>query len=133
MKYKFILKDQYKKLKELYPEIEARVTEAVEADDCYNTFGDYLSIHNVVTDCYDRLWVSENFFEKEDNRKYFVKATNPFNKVLNGYVLDDEQYKEFQQAIKDQMADCTSFVSFSLKMFGHDQYFNIEKEDIGEE
>lgn len=133
MKYKFTLKDQYKKLKELYPEIESRVTEAVEADGCYNTFGDYLSIHNVVTGCYDRLWVSEDFFEKEDTRMYFVKTTNPFSKVLNGYVLDDKQYKEFQQAIKDQMDDCTSFVSVSLKMFGHDQCFNIEKEDIGEE
>lgn len=133
MEYKFTLKDQYKKLKELYPEIESRVTEAVEADGCCNTFGDYLSIHNVVTGCYDRLWVSENFFEKEDTRTYFVKAVNPFNKVLNGYVLDDEQYKEFQQAIKDQMGDSTSFVSISLTMCGHDQLFNIDKRDIGEE
>lgn len=133
MKYKFTLKDQYKKLKELYPEIESRVTEAVEADGCYNTFDDYLSIHNVVTGCYDRLWVSENFFKKEDTRTYFVKNVNPLSKVLNGYVLNDEQYKELQQAIKDQMEDDASFVSFSLKMFGHDQYFNIDKEDIGEE
>lgn len=133
MKYKFTLKDQYKKLKELYPEIEARVTEAVEADDCYNTFGDYLSIHNVVTGCYDRLWVSENFFEKEGTRTYFVKPINPLSKVLNGYVLDDKQYKELQQAIKDQIDDVTSFVSISLTMFGHDQCFNIDKEDIGEE
>lgn len=133
MKYKFTLKDQYKKLKELYPEIEARVTEAVEADGCYNTFGDYLSIHNVVTGCYDRLWVSENFFEKEDTRTYFVKAVNPLSKVLNGYVLDDKQYKELQQAIKDQIADGSSFISVSLTMFGHEHCFNIDKEDIGEE
>jgi hypothetical protein len=133
MKYKFTLKDQYKKLKELYPEIESRVTEAVEADGCYNTFGDYLSIHNVVTGCYDRLWVSENFFEKEDTRTYFVKATNPLSKVLNGDVLDDKQYKELQQTIKNQMEDGTSFVNIYLTMFGHKQYFNIDKEDIGEE
>lgn len=133
MKYKFTLKDQYKKLKELYPEIESRVTEAVEADGCYNTFGDYLSIHNVVTGCYDRLWVSENFFEKEGTSTYFVKTTNPLSKVLNGYVLDDEQYKEFQQAIKDQIDDGTSFISISLPIFGHDQCFNIDKEYIGEE
>lgn len=133
MKYKFTLKNQYKKLKELYPEIEARVTEAVEADGCYNTFDDYLSIHNVVTGCYDRLWVSENFFEKEDTRTYFVKAVNPLSKVLNGDVLDDKQYKELQQAIKDQIADGTSFISVSLTMFGHEQCFNIDKEDIGEE
>lgn len=133
MKYKFTLKDQYKKLKELYPEIEARVTEAVEADGCYNTFGDYLSIHNVVTGCYDRLWVSENFFEKEDNRTYFVKGVNPLSKVLNGYVLDDKHYKELQQAIKDQIDDGTSFISVSLPIFGHEQCFNIDKEYIGEE
>lgn len=133
MKYKFVLKDQYKKLKELYPEIEARVTEAVEADGCYNTFGDYLSIHNVVTGCYDRLWVSENFFEKEDNRTYFVKSVNTLSKVLNVHVLDDEQYKELQQAIKDQMGDSTSFVSVSLTMCGNEQHFNIAKCDIGEE
>ena len=133
MKYTFKLKDQYKKLKELYPEIEARVTEAVEADGYCNTFGDYLGIHNVVTGCCDRLWVSENFFEKEYNRTYFVKSVNPLSKVLNGCVLDDEQYKEFQQAIKDQMEDDTSFVSLSVKMFGHGQSFIIDKEDIGEE
>lgn len=133
MKYKFTLKDQYKKLKELYPEIEARVTEAVEADGCYNTFGDYLGIHNVVTGCYDRLLISENFFEKEDTRTYFVKAVNPFSKVLNGYVLDDEQYKELQRSIKDQMGDSTSFVSISLSIGGHNQLFNIDKRDIGEE
>lgn len=133
MRYTFTLKDQYKKLKEFYPDIEVRVAEAVEADGCYETFGDYLSILNVVTGCYDRLWISENFFNKENNITYFVKCINPFSKVLNGYVLNDEQYKEFQQAIKDQMEDSTSFVSITLKMFGHDQYFNIDKEDIGEE
>lgn len=133
MKYKFILKDQYKKLKELYPEIEARFTEAVEAAGCYNTFDDYLSIHNVVTGCYDRLWVSEYFFEKEDNSTYFVKSVNPLSKVLNGCVLDDEQYKELQQAIKDQMRNSTDFVSISLTMCGNEQHFNIAKIDIGEE
>ena len=133
MRYTFTLKDQYKKLKEFYPDIEVRVAEAVEANGCYGTFGNYLNILNVVTGCYDKLWVSENFFKIEDNRTYFVKAVNPLSKVLNGYVLDDEQYRELQQAIKDQMDDCTSFISVSLKMFGHDQCFNIDKEDIGEE
>ena len=133
MKYMFTLKDQYKKLKEFYPDIEVKVAEAVESDGCYNTFGDYLNILNVVTGCYDKLWVSENFFKKENNRTYFIKTTNPFSKVLNGYVLNEKQYKEFQHAINDQIDDGTSFVSLYLTMFGHEQNFNIDKEDIGEE
>lgn len=133
MRYTFTLKDQYKKLKEIYPDIEVKVEESFEVDDNHKTFGNYLTILNVVTGCYDKLWVSENFFKIEDNRTYFVKTVNPLSKVLNGYVLDDAQYRELQQAIKDQMGDCTSFISVSLKMFGHDQCFNIDKDDIGEE
>lgn len=133
MKYTFTLKAQYKKLKEFYPDIEVKVAETVEADGYYLTSGGYLTILNVVTGCYDILWVSENFFDKEDNRTYYVRGDNPFSKVLNGYVLTDEQYKEFQQAIKDQMEDRTSFVSISLTMCGYDQNFNIDKRDIGEE
>lgn len=133
MKYTFTLKDQYKKLKEIYPDIEVKVAEQVEYHNCSKIFDEYLNILNVVTGCYDKLWISESFFEKESHITYFIKPTSPFNKVLNGYVLNEEQYKKFQQAINDQMGDCTGFVSFSLQMFGHEQYFNIDKEDIGEE
>ena len=63
MRYTFTLKDQYKKLKEIYPDIEVKVEESFEVDDKHKTFGNYLTILNVVTGCYDKLWISENFKE----------------------------------------------------------------------
>lgn len=127
---KYTLKDKYSKMKEIYPEFEKTINRKIKDLGKENVFGEYVKVKNVVTDFYDNLYISEFIFDVEDEDYYYVSPKNPISFVLNISVLGEAEYDEFLRCVRDQLDDCTGFVSCCLNVCGHDQHFNIPKEDI---
>lgn len=128
---KYILKDKYSKMKEIYPELENTINRNIKDLGKENVLGEYVHVKNAVTEYYDNLYISEFLFDvKDDEDYYFVSPKNPLSFVLNISVLEGAEYDEFLRCVRDQLADCTGFVSCCINIGGHDQNFNIPKEDI---
>lgn len=125
---KYILKDKYSKMKEIYPKLEETINRELDKE---GVFGKYIHVKNEVTDFYDNLYISECLFDvKDDGYYYYISQKNPLSSVLNIHVLEEAEYEEFMQCIRDQLEDCTEFVTCCINIGGHDQNFNIPKEDI---
>ena len=127
---KYTLKDKYSKMKEIYPEFEKTINRKIKDLGKENVFSEYVKVKNGVTDYYDNLYISEFLFDVEDDDYYFVSPKNPLSFVLNISVLEGAEYDEFLRCVRDQLDDCTGFVSCCINIGGHDQNFNIPKEDI---
>ena len=127
---KYTLKDKYSKMKEIYPEFEKTINRKIKDLGKENVFSKYVKVKNGVTEYYDNLYISEFLFDVEEDDYYYVSTRNPLSSVLNISVLEGAEYDEFLRCVRDQLDDCTRFVSCCINIGGYDQNFNIPKEDI---
>lgn len=126
---KYTLKDKYSKMLEIYPDFNAILNRKIKNLGKENVFGQYIRINNVLTGCYDNLYISEVFLNKE-NDEYLISPKTPLSFILNKDVLEDSEYNKLQQCIQNQLEDGTNIVSCRVNIEGHAQHFNIPKKHI---
>lgn len=137
--YKAKLISTYRKLLEVYPDIEEVVTEKglgvkPGADDESGTEvkSRYYSLKNKITGFFDELYLTNDLFtiEMKTEKEYYVKETSIF-KFINKDNLTKDQWRDFQNTISAQLNDESDYFLTTLVIDNLMQSFRIPKNNIG--
>lgn len=128
--YEVILADEYRKILEVYPELENKVNNLINDEkDWY--FDCFVSVANSFTNYVDNVWVTKKMFNvKVFEEDFYVDVEYPLQKIVNAGFLTKENWMKFQKACKEQWDDDTSFILVLLSFDGCSSQISIPKEKI---
>lgn len=127
MPCKVIIKEEYKKLEEIYHNLcEDTASQFLKEKD----YSGYIWTYNSLTSYYDQLWVFPGMFEVIANdSEYRITLKNPLSAIVNKGVSEDI-WEAFQEACQEQYNNGFEYVYFFVDIKDFSQYFKISKEDI---
>lgn len=128
--YEVSLNDEYKRLLEVYPELEKRVEKRINGEEDWS-FDCTVPVMNSITKYVDDVWVSKKmfnvrFFEEE----FYVAVGHPLQKIINDVYLDTENWMKFQKACKEQWDDDTDFILVVFSFDDSSTQISIPKKKI---
>lgn len=127
MPCKVIIKEGFKELEEIYPNLCKDTARQFLKEKDYNG---YICTYNSLTCYYDQIWVYPEMFEVPINDpEYFITLENPLSSLMNKGVSEDI-WEAFQEACKEQYNNDLDYVCFFVEIKDFSQHFIISKEDI---
>lgn len=130
MPCKVSIKEDYKKLEEIYPGLCRDTEKQFLKEKGYNG---YICTYNSLTRYYDQVWVYPEMFEVPVNDPvYGITLKNPLSSLINKDVSEDI-WEAFQEACQEQYNNGLEYVYFFVDIKDFSQYFKISKEDISVE
>lgn len=101
--YKYVLKDKYKKLLEIYPHLEHNINS--KYGDEMEPTGGFISVANGLTHYLDDVWVCDGMLDKKPKKRVF-KIKDEACISLTSFKV----FEEFQKACEDQFDDESEIV-----------------------
>lgn len=127
MPCKVSIKEDFKKLEEIYPNLCKNTAEQFLKE---KDFNGYICTYNSLTRYYDQVWIFPDMFEVPVNDPvYGITLKNPLSSLIRKDVSEDI-WETFQEACKEQYNNDFGNVCFSAEIENYTQYFRISKEDI---
>ena len=127
MPCKVILKEDFKKLEEIYSNLcEDSAKQFLKEKE----YSGYICTYNYLTHYYDQVWIYPEMFEVVCNDpKYNIILENPLSAIIK---TDGSQdiWEAFQKECKEQYNNDLEYVCFFVEIKGFSQSFTISKEDI---
>lgn len=128
--YEVTLVDEYRKILEVYPELENKVKELLNGENDWN-FDCTVPVVSSITNYVDDIWVSKKMFNvKVFEEEFYVVVGYPLQKIINDVYLDTENWMAFQKACKEQWDDNTDFILVIFSFDGSYTKIIIPKEKI---
>lgn len=128
--YEVTLVDEYRKILEVYPELENKVKELLNGENDWN-FDCTVPVVSSITNYVDDIWVSKKMFNvKVFEEEFYVVVGYPLQKIINDVYLDTENWMTFQKACKEQWDDNTDFILVIFSFDGSYTKIIIPKEKI---
>lgn len=128
--YEVTLADEYRKLLEVYPELENKVKKLLNGEKDWH-FDCAVPVVNSITNYVDDVWVSKKMFNvKVFEEEFYVAVGYPLQKIINDVYLDTENWVQFQVACKEQWDDDTDFILVTFSFDGYSSQISIPKKKI---
>lgn len=128
--YEVTLADEYRKILEVYPELENKVKKLLNGEEDWH-FDCAVPVVNSITNYVDDVWVSKKMFNvKFFEEEFYVVAGYPLQKIINEVYLDTENWMTFQKVCKEQWDDDTDFILVTFSFDGSYTKMSIPKEKI---
>ena len=128
--YEVSLADEYRKILEVYPELENKVKKLLNGEKDWH-FDCDVPVVNSITNYVDDVWVSKKMFNvKVFEEGFYVDVGYPLHKIINDVYLDTENWMQFQVACKEQWDDDTDFILVTFSFDGYSSQISIPKKKI---
>lgn len=128
--YEVSLADEYRKILEVYPELENKVKKLIECEKDWH-FDCDVPVVNSITNYVDDVWVSKKMFNvKFFEENFYVDVEYPLRKIVNDADLSTENWGRFQESCREQWDDDTDFILFYLVFGDYKSQISIPKNRI---
>lgn len=128
--YEVTLADEYRKILEVYPELENKVGKLINGGKDWH-FDCAVPVVNSITNYVDDVWVSKKMFNvKVFEEEFYVAVGYPLQKIINDIYLDTENWMQFQVACKEQWYDDTDSILVTFSFDGYSSQISIPKKKI---
>lgn len=128
--YEVSLADEYRKILEVYPELENKVKKLINGEKDWH-FDCAVPVVNSITNYVDDVWVSKKMFNVQFfDEEFYVAVGHPLQKIINDVYLDTENWMCFQKSCKEQWDDDTDFVLVTFSFDDSSTQISIPKKKI---